>query len=460
MSELIESERTKTPGVRPPATEQTPLLDTQIPLPLDDKKYRRLGMMVLLLGFGLFGAWAALAKLSSAIVAPGIVSAESYKKTVQHLEGGIVADLLVKDGDHVNQGDLLVRLDNTQPLAQLDIARSQYRIARAREARLIAEQTESELTFPQELLDLEQDHQAIKEVLAVQRQLFQVRRASLNNELDAMQKRVGQIDEQIRGLQSAIRTNQQRIASLTAEADDFRTLYREGLGDNQRIRELERAILQYQGEIASRESEIARLRIQASESELQVIVRKQAFQQEVAERLREVQTQVADYQERLRALEDTVARTEIRAPVSGAIVGMEIHTLGGVIAPGRPILSIVPRNDDFVIETRVNPADIDSVYLGQEANIRFSAFNQRLTKVIEGEVIHVSADRLVDQATGMPYYQVRVRVTEQGRKDMNENMQLLSGMPAEVMLNTGERTLVRYLAKPLEDTFARALKEE
>lgn len=428
-------------------------------LPTSDKGYKRLGMIILLLAFGGFGTWAFTATLAVAVVAPGNVSMESFKRTVQHLEGGIVHELLVNDGDYVEAGDPLVVLSDTQARSQLEIARSQYLINRAMEIRLLAEQQGAELLdFPDDLLESELPR--VQQVLAVQQSLFVARRESLQGAMESLDEQVVQMREQIDGLESQIDVNTRRVRSLRAEAEDFRSLFREGLGDNQRLRELERQVLEYEGRIAQHRSEIASLRSRISENQLQKEVRRQEFQSEVGEQLRNAQAQIAEAEEQITSLADKVARTTVMAPVSGTVVGRQVHTVGAVIRPGDTIMEVVPSEDGFVVEARIPNRDIDQIFRGQHAEIRFSAFNQRLTNIIDAEVIYVSADSFEDEATGQRYYRARVRVTEEGQEDMTEQMQLLSGMPAEVMIRTGERTFASYIAKPISDMLARAIRED
>lgn len=428
-------------------------------LPVHDKSYRRLGMLILLVAFGGFGGWALTANLAVAVVAPGSVSVETFKKTVQHLEGGIVEEIRVEDGDYVDAGDLLLVLDDTQSRAQLQIAESEYRIARAREVRLLAELGgDDALIFPDKLLD--SNSPRVKAVLTVQRRLFEARRKSLQGTLAALDEQAVQMQEQIAGLESAQRVNRSQISSLAGEAADYRALFKEGLGNNQRLRELERQVMQYKGENAQHSAEVASLKSQISENALQKEIRIQEFQQEVGKQLREVQATIADAEERIVALSDKVRRTRVLAPVSGTVVGMQIHTLGAVIRSGDSLMDIVPAGEGFVVEARVPDRDIDNIYIGQPAEIRFSAFNQRLSNIIDGEVMHVSADSFKDEATGVHYYKTRIKVTEQGQGDMTESMQLLAGMPAEVMIRTGERTFASYIAKPFSDMLARAMREE
>lgn len=433
--------------------------EAQEKLPTSDKGYRRLGYAILGIALGGFVLWSATASLAVAVVAPGNVSMESFKRTVQHLEGGIVRELLVQDGDKVEAGQPLVILSDTQARSQLEIAQSQYFINRAMEVRLLAEQQGAEtLEMPEELMSV--DNERIQQVTAVQQSLFHARRQSLLSTLDSMDQQIIQMQEQIEGLEARERVNNQRISSLRSEAEDFRSLYREGLGDNQRLRELERQILQYQGDNAEFQSNIAQLRSQISENRMQKEITQQEFQAEVGEQLRSAQAQIAEAEEQITSLTDQVNRTVVSAPVSGTVVGRQVHTVGAVVRPGDTIMEVVPSDDGFVVEARVPTRDIDNLFIGQLAEIRFSAFNQRLTNVIDGEIIHLSADSFEDEATGERYYKARIRVTDEGKEDMTEQMHLLSGMPAEVMIRTGERTFASYIAKPVTDMLARAIRED
>lgn len=428
-------------------------------LPTKDKGYRGLGFAILLIALGGFMLWATTAKLAVAVVAPGDVSTASFKRTIQHLEGGIVSELPVSDGDKVEAGDPLLVLSDTQVRSQRDIAQSQYLINRSMEARLLAEQQGADtLEVPDDLKNI--DNPRIQQILDVQQALFHARRQSYQGTLKALDEQNKQMDEQISGLKQRISVNQRRIASLKSESDDFRALFREGLGDNQRLRELERQTLEYEGNNAEFRSQIAQLGSQISENRARREIHIQDFQKEVGEQLREAQANIAQAEEQVTSLSDQVDRTVIRAPVSGTVVGRTVHSEGAVIGSGAPIMDIVPSNDGFVIEARVPTRDIDNIYPGQYAEIRFSAFNQKTTTTIAGEVIHVSADSFEDEATGQRYYRARVRVTEDGKKAMTDEMYLLSGMPAEVMIRTGERTFASYIAKPITDMLSRALQED
>ncbi|MFC0266602.1 HlyD family type I secretion periplasmic adaptor subunit [Kushneria aurantia] len=430
-------------------------------LPTSDRRVKWAGIIILLVAFGGFGTWAALAHLSVAVVASGTVSVESFKRTVQHLEGGIVSQINVADGDHVEAGDVLLVLDGTQSQSQLDISRSNWFIASAQEARLLAEQQGADsVTFPDELQNMAQDNQRLSQILDVQRSLFLSRRSSLQGEISALNDQIQQFNEQIDGLQQTTGINQQRIASLNGEIDDYQSLFREGLGNNQRIRELQRQVLSFKSDNADARAQIAQLKSRISENHSRIETQRQNYQQEIGEQLRQAQSQISDSRERIVALQDQVGRTEITAPVTGTVVGFDIHTVGAVIKGGDPIMSIVPDNEGFIVEARIPAQDIDNIYPGQTAEIRFSAFNQRRAPVVEGVVDHVSADSFQDENTGARYYRALLQVSEQGRQEMTDNMQLLSGMPAEIMIRTGEKTLFEYLAQPVTDMLNRAMRQD
>ncbi|MDQ7729493.1 HlyD family type I secretion periplasmic adaptor subunit [Halomonas sp. SpR8] len=418
-------------------------------------------MIILLVAFGGFGTWAALAQLSVSVIASGTVSVESFKRTVQHLEGGIVSQINVEDGDHVQVGDVLLVLDGTQSQSQLDIARSNWFIASAQEARLLAEQQGADsISFYDELQNMAQGNQRLSEILDVQSSLFLSRRSSLQSEISALDAQIQQFREQIDGLQQAIDINQQRIQSLNGEIDDYQSLFREGLGNNQRIRELERQVLSFASELANARAQIAQLYSRISENRSRIEAQRQNYQQEIGEQLRQVQSQISESRERIVALHDLVGRTELIAPVSGTVVGLDIHTVGAVIRGGEPIMSVVPDNEGFIVEARIPAQDIDNIYPGQTSEIRFSAFNQRTVPVFEGVINHVSADSFQDENTGVRYYRALLQVSERSRERMTDSIQLLSGMPAEVMIHTGEKTLFAYLTQPVTDMLKRAIRQD
>lgn len=423
---------------------------------LDDRHARRIGYGVLFLVFGVFGSWASIAPLDSAALAPGIVTVKSYRKTVQHLEGGIVSVLHVRDGEQVSQGTVLVSLDTSQLQAEREVLRNQQVATAALEARLRAELRQVDrLSIPTSA----EDQPRAAEAWQTEQALLEARQRTREGEIQILQQSIGQLEEQIQGLQAIIRNKQTLVQSHSEEAADLRALLKEGFTDRQRLREQERQLERLSAEIAEHRSAIAQARQRSGELRLQILQIDKTFSHEVTTQLVAAQTQAFDISERLRSVEERLQRSEIRAPASGMVLGMNVHTLGAVIGAGQPILEIVPDNADLIIEARVSPSDIDRVAAGKPADIRFSAFNSATTPVIEGVVEQISADSLLDQSTGQSYYLARITLTRKGIADLGQQS-LLPGMPAEVLINTGSRTLLSYLLQPASNWMARSLNED
>ncbi|MCC7265026.1 MAG: HlyD family type I secretion periplasmic adaptor subunit [Candidatus Latescibacteria bacterium] len=416
----------------------------------------RIGFALLVVVFGVFGIWAAVAPLEEAAHAPGRVTVASYSKPVQHLEGGIVAAILVGNGDRVAAGQPLLRLEETQSLAQLGMHRVQYVALRVKEARLIAERDGLQaITYPTELSA--ETPETSKEMAAQQR-IFATRRAARQASAEILEQRVGQLRSKIAGLEALRQAKAQLAASYAEELEDTRALLGQGFADKTHVRELERALAAHTGEGADLQAQIATAEVQIGETRLERIRLEQTFQSEVAGDLAEAQTAINNVAERIRALEDVVARTTVRAPVAGIVNGMQVHTVGGVIAPGTRILDIVPEHDDLIVEARIAPNDIDRVALNQEVTIRFSEFGRQAPRT-SGRVVHVSADSYLDEVTKHPYYLARIGVTPEGMKGL-EGFQLVPGMPAEVFIATGSRTFLQYLFKPITNVLARSFIED
>ena len=426
-------------------------------MPTSDRGIRRLGLTIVVVVFGIFGIWAAVAPLSDAVHGSGTVTVQNYRKTVQHLEGGIVKELYARDGDLVKKGDPLIVLDESQLSAEYESTRNQLIVARYKEARLRAERDGSQ-AIPAVTME-GTDSDRAKEALAGEQQVFRARRDSLQGEISVNRERIEQMKEQIVGLNDMIRTKRGLQTSYSGEIKQLRELLAEGFVDNQRLLEQERKLDLLKTEVADHESTITRTKLQIGETELQIVQLKKQFDADVANELSEVQAQVFDLQEKEAALRDRLSRVVIRAPESGMVLDMKVHTIGGVVSAATPLLDIVPAASELVVEAKVATRDIDRLELGKTADIRFSAFNQATTPVIQGTLTRISADSLVEERTGDPYYLVRVQVTEEGMKKLG-NRKLQPGMPADVLINAGDRTMLQYLLKPARNMFAQSLIEE
>ncbi len=439
----------------------TPDLPASPVLQTDDRYLRRLGLLVVLSTFGGLSVWAALAPLSSAALAPGVITVETYRKTVQHLEGGIVKVIHVRDGESVAKDQVLVTLDDTQPRVQLEVLRGQYYIALAREARLLTQRDGlDQVHYPSELLD-HQDDARVKDAIQMQTQTFKVRKSAHEGEITLYERQVEQLRAKTVGLREQKQSRDRLVNSYLSELEDFRNLLTKGYTEKQKVRELERRLAESESDRGELLTNLAVTELQISETQFKVLQLKKEFQREVAKELGEVEAALFELHEKLQSLHYTVERTVVKAPEAGMVLDLAVHTLGAVIPPGGKILDIVPQNEKLLVEARVSPLDIDRVHLGQLAEVRFSAFKSRTTPKIEGKLIAVSADRLVDKEEKIPYYLARVEITPTGVQDLaRQQLALVPGMPAEVLINTGERTLLQYLVDPIRNTFARSLIED
>ncbi|MBN2885566.1 MAG: HlyD family type I secretion periplasmic adaptor subunit [Chromatiaceae bacterium] len=425
-----------------------------------DRGVRWFGFFIIFFMFGGLGGWSAYAMIDSAAVAPGVVTVESYRQAVQHLEGGIVREILVREGDMVQAGDLVARLDDTQFSSQLESVRSELGALLALEARLLAERDRlDEIVFPSKLLSQTIQDPRLDEFMITQRQVFEARNADLEGRIGVMEQRIKQLEEQVKGYDDQDATFVQRVALYQDELEGLRTLLKDGLGDKVRLRALERELAEVEGDLVAVRSQRASASLQIDETRLQIEQARREFLREVVTELSEAQQRIFDAQQRERALADRVARTRISAPVSGRVVGLDVHSVGAVLGQGERLMDIVPDNEGLVIDAQVMPQDIDKVFPGLEADVRFTAFNFRTTPIVKGRVQTVSADRLIDEQHGYPYFLARVEVSEQERQRLGD-LKLLPGMPAEVIIVTGERTVLSYLLRPLTDALARSMRED
>ena len=422
---------------------------------LNSHKKFGVALFVLLFGFG--GIWASTAPIDGAAAGAGKVTVRSYSKVVQHLEGGIISDIFVENGARVSEGDPILEIDSTQSMAQLEIANGLYISRMALEGRLIAERDGlTSLNFSSEFRSFGES--ALEESEA-QIEIFEARRSSLEASIAVLQQRIEQLQSRIVGLKGLQVSKETLAQSYAEELSDITELLSQGFSDKNRLRALERNITLLNGEVAELLANIASTEVQIGETKLQILQEEKVFQNQVVAELGEVQTNLNDSAERVNALRDTVSRTVVRAPDSGIVNGLQVHTIGGVISPGMRIVDIVPAEDDLIIEAQVSPNDIDRVAIGQEANIRFSTFGASTVPSIFGKVINISADSFTDQTNGFSYYLARVEVTPESLEDLGE-LSLMPGMPAEVFIATGSRTLLEYLFKPFSNAVARSLRED
>lgn len=418
---------------------------------------KSLGLALLLVVFVGFGGWAAFAPIEGAAHAPGTVTVRSYKKVIQHLEGGIVEDIRVENGDHVDAGETLLVLDSTRSRAELERAEAELAVLQAREARLLAERDGLEhIKFPSHLLEGDADTLAAVES---QKQIFETGKLARQGEMEILEQRIEQLESRVEGLK-ALRESKLTLAqSFAEELTDTRSLLDEGFAEKTRLRELERNLASLNGEAAELLSNISSTEMQIGETRLQILQRQKEFRNEVVNQLGETQTRIKDTRERINSLRDVVTRSVVKAPVAGVVNGMNVHTIGGVISPGSPIAEIVPQTEELVIEARVSPADIDRVTEGLDATIRFSSFSYQTVPTIEARVINVAADSTVDENTGNAYYRTRLEVPPEEMESL-QGLTLVPGMPAEVFISTGSRTMLQYLMKPLSNVVARSFIED
>ena len=418
----------------------------------------RVGLIVVALFVVGFGVWGSAFPLSSGAVAPGVIGVSSERKTVDHLEGGIVAQIRVADGDVVQAGQTLIVLDDTRSRATLDLLEAQWRSAEALNARLEAERDQAAaIAWPPDLEASVLMYPEAGEVLATQERIFAARAASLANQVAIRERQIEQLHERSAGLREGGDSLDRQIAVLDEGLAEIRRTVLLGLeSKHQRLLALQRDRDRVAGERARTRSEIARIGLAVAETELLIADIRNERLDEVTAELREVETQLSDLRERVEAARDVVARTRIAAPVEGIVMDLRVFTPGGVVEPGEPLMEIVPAGDRLIIEARVAPNDIDSVVVGLPAQVRLPAFSQLGAPRLSGEVIRVSADRFDDERAA--WYEARIALDP--AQPGLANLPLTPGMQADVLIVTGARTLVDYLLTPIVESLGRALREE
>jgi HlyD family type I secretion membrane fusion protein len=425
-----------------------------------DGMQRRIGLGLAVIGgvFGGLGLWSVTATLDGAVMAGGTVQVEAARKKVQHLEGGIVKEIRVRDGDAVLEGDILIRLDDTSVGANLRLMQGQSAELAVRRYRLLAERDGTDLALPR-VINVRSDERGATDILAGQRALFEARRASRLVEIDLLRQQVLQLESQIDGLRRQEASKVRQIAFFDDELTGLRTLFAQGLTPKSRLLAVEREAERARGELATLAAGIAGGQTKVKETELAILRVDRSFQEKVADELRAVEAELNTQREKLVGAADQSQRSEIRAPRRGRVLNLAVHNPGSVIRPGETVMEIVPDDDTLVIGARVAPHDIDNVLPGAAATVRLSAFNQRTTPELTGAVQRVSADLVSDPATHESYYQAVVEVPPHEAARLH-GLALKPGMPAEVFIRTGARTPLGYLIKPLTDSFARALRSD
>jgi HlyD family secretion protein len=420
----------------------------------------RLGVAALLVLVVGFGGWAAFASIAGAVVAPGRLKVEGERQIVQHLDGGIVAEILVDEGEEVEAGEVLMRLDATRARAELAIVESQLFEVMARIGRLEAEQTGGDAPiFDAELIEAAAERPQVARLVEGQRSLHVARIETVARETEQLRERQTQIREEIRGSEAQRESLDRQLAFIEQELVDQRSLLERGLTQASRVLSLEREKARLEGQIGSLTAQAAQLRGRITEIDIQLTGREATRREEAITQLRDLRTSEAELKERRLSLTDTIERLDIRAPRSGIVLGLTVFTVGAVVRPAEPVMYVVPTEEALVVEARIEPIHIDQVFPGQPARLRFAAFNQRTTPEVGSTVLRVAPDALTDEATGVSYYPAELAISENALNEL-DGLTLVAGMPVDAFIQTGERSPMSYLMRPLTDFFQRAWRED
>lgn len=434
---------------------------TPLEVNTDARAFSRIGWLIVVLGLGGFLAWGLFAPLDKGVPLSGTVAKESNRKAIQHQMGGIVKEILVKDGDVVKAGQVLVRMNGVLAKSAYETSEAQYLTARASEARLTAERDGlKKITFPDEL-EKRKNEPRIAELMALQSQLFTSRQMSLQNELGSVDENIAGLKDQIKSLEESRDSKKAQMGYLKEQLDGMRDLAKEGYVARNRLLDLERTYAQLSGQISEDIGNIARSRRQVLELSLRKAQRAQDYQKEVRTQLSDVEREAEALGARMEGQKFEVDNIEVKSPVDGTVTGLAVFTQGGVVQPGFKMMEVVPTNDPLIVEGNLAVNLVDRIHPGLKTELIFSAFNVNKTPHIEGQIEEVAADRSLDERTGAPYYKVRVRVTPAGQKMIAaHHMQVRPGMPVELFVKTGERTPINYLLKPIFDRSRSSMAEE
>jgi membrane fusion protein, type I secretion system len=404
------------------------------------------------------GGWAGTTELSGALIAPGTIVVDSNVKKVQHPTGGVVGELRVREGDRVKAGDIVARLDQTVTRANLAIITKGLDELSARKARLASERDASdEIMFP-DYLENRKNEPEVAQIMEGERKLFELRRTARSGQRAQLRQQSGQLLEEIVGLTAQQQAKAREIVLINRELEGVRELFKKNLVQINRLTELEREATRLDGEQAALVAAVAQAKGKVAEIELKIIQIDQDLSSEVAKEMREIDAKIGEFGERKIAAEDQLQRVDIRSPQDGTVFQLAVHTIGGVVAPGEPMMLIVPNADSLMVEAKVDPQDIEQLQLKQKTVLRFSAFNRATTPEINGQVSRISADISSDQRTGQSFYIIRISIDPDELSRLGDK-KLVPGMPVECFIQTGERTVISYLLKPLRDQLKRTFRE-
>jgi HlyD family secretion protein len=420
--------------------------------------YMLAGLAVTFMMIGGIGGWAATTQISGAVIAPGTVVVETNVKKVQHPSGGVVGEIHVKNGSKVKEGELLLRLDETVTRANLSMITKQLDEMQVREARLKAERDNANFFDIPKALTARAAEPDVEDIINGEQSLFRSRRESAVGQKSQLQERIAQLDQEHRGITAQIEAKEREIILIAKELEGLAELELKQLVTTTKVAALKREQARLEGERGQFQASAAQAKGKAAEISLQIVRLEQELKTETVKELRETQSKQAEFVERKVAAEDQLRRIEIRAPQSGIIHQLAVFTVGGVVNPGEPIMLIVPEGDRLVIEARIAPQDIDQLFVGQNALVRFGTFDQSSTPELTASVIGVSADLTRDQVTGEQYFVSRVAIPEDQIQKLGNN-KLVPGMPADVQIKTQDRTALSYIMKPLTDQIAKAFRE-
>lgn len=419
----------------------------------------RFGIVILIVFFGAFGLWAFLAPIETAALAPGKIVSSTNRKTIQHLEGGIIRKIYVQEGSVVKAGDPLIKLEDTQARTKYDLLHSQMIEFMATEARLVAQRDDKDtIEFPPALRK-QANNPDVKKILQAQETIFQNDKKTYADSLKILQQRIAQLEDQIKGHEAQVASNDEQLQFVEKELSALRVLDKKNYADKPRMWSLERESAKLEGNRGELIASIAQARQKIGETEHQIIALKNNTQKEVLDDLTEVQRRLVDTIEYEKSTEDILRRTVISAPQNGVIVNMQEHTVSGVIGAGKDIMDIVPSDDALVVEARISPLDIDIVHAGLPAKVKLIAFKQRSMPAVDGVVSEVSADSFFDSQTNASYYRARINISADQLKKLAD-LKLYPGMPVEVMIIVDKRTAWQYFITPIKDSYSKAFREQ